>query len=86
MWLLTSHMCNFSPLFLFHGIGPPSLSTEVHKLWYDARPWLLLHSPCAHGNGVKTVGGMSTHRFNQNQVLKLTDYHIFGMWLVRSKT
>jgi hypothetical protein len=48
------------------------------------RAWLLLHSPCAHGNSVKTMGGMSTPWFNQ--VLKLTDYHTPGMWLVRSKT
>jgi hypothetical protein len=79
-----SHMCNFSPLFPFYGSGPPSSSTEVHEPRYGAGPWLLLHSPCAHRNNVKTLGGMSMHQFNH--VLKITDYHILGMWLVRSKT
>jgi hypothetical protein len=67
-----SHTCNFSPLFTFHGSRPPCSSTEFHEPRYSVGPWLLLHSPCAHGNDIKMVGGMSTHRFNQ--VLK--DYRL----------
>jgi hypothetical protein len=71
---LQSHTCNFFLLFLFHGTGPLSSSTEAHDPRNDTGQWLLLHSPCAYRNDVKTVDGMSTLRFNQ--VLELTDYHI----------
>jgi hypothetical protein len=68
----TSHPYNFSLFFLGCGLGPPPSSTKVHEPRKEARPWLLLHSPCAHGNEVKRVRVKSTRR--SNQVLKLTDY------------
>jgi hypothetical protein len=83
-WLLTeSHV----QLFLFLPrlwIRATASSTGVHEPLYGAGPWLLLHSSCAHGNDVKRVRILSTCR--SDHILKLADYHILGMWLVRSKT
>jgi hypothetical protein len=79
-----SHKCNFCPVFPGCGSGPPPSSTEVHEQWNNAGPWLQLHPQCVHGNKLKRLRILSTHR--SDQVLKLTCYHILGMWLVRSKT
>ena len=69
-----SHTCNISPFFPGCGSGSPSSTTEYD----DSAP------ACARmrKRRSKKVKVKSTCR--SNQVLKLTDYHILGMCLVRS--
>jgi hypothetical protein len=83
-WLLIELHVRLFPFLPGLWIRATPSSIEVHEPRNEAGPWLLLHSPCAHGNKVKRVKIKSTRR--SDQVLKLTDYHILGMWLVRSKT
>ena len=68
-----SHTCNISPFFPGCGSGSPSSTTEYD----DSVPACArMRKRCS-----KMVKVKSTCR--SNQVLKLTDYHILGMCLVR---